>query len=67
MSHADEQQRRMERVDAKMHAKQTIRGKLYRRKKLEELQLGIKTTPLDDGPGILDFVSAVSEAANKQL
>ena len=53
------QQERMERVEAKIHAKQKIRGKLYRRKKLEELKLGIKMTPIEDEAGVLDLVKAV--------
>ena len=49
----------MERVEAKIHAKQKIRGKLYRRKKLEELKLGIKMTPIEDEAGVLDLIKAV--------
>ena len=54
-----EQQERMDRVEARIHAKQRIRGKLYRRKKLEELKLGIDLTPIDDEAGVLDLVKAV--------
>ena len=57
---AEEQRHRMERIEAKIQVKQNIRGKLYRRKRLEELKLGIETIPLDDAPGLLDYVSAVS-------
>ena len=58
-SPGEQQRQRMERTEAKQHAKEAMRGKLYRQKRLDELKLGIETRPIETS-GLLDYVSAVS-------